>query len=71
MIFRVVDGTDANSTGGTTYLGKTGVGWVLRFGGFCTLLGALMARMVAPTPTEKAMRRRLGELKLLEENASP
>ena len=28
------DGTDS----GTTYLGKNGVAWVLRFGGLCTLV---------------------------------
>jgi solute carrier family 45 protein 1/2/4 len=58
-------------TSGNTYYGKTGVAWVLRFGGFCTLVGALLARMVAPTPTEKAMRRRLGEMELLGEDATP
>lgn len=53
------DGTDS----GTTYLGKNGVAWVLRFGGLCTLFGAVMCRMVPPTKTEKEMRRRLGEMR--------
>lgn len=69
-IFRIVDGSSGDGND-NTYLGKTGVGWVLRFGGFCTLIGALIARRVPPTPTEKAMRRRLGEMKLLGEDASP
>ncbi|KAF9019235.1 MFS general substrate transporter [Hymenopellis radicata] len=49
-----------------SFIFHNGVVWVLRFGGLCTLLGALIARMVPPTPTEKAMRRRLGEMKLLQ-----
>ena len=70
-IFRIVDGNSPVDTGRTTYLGKTGVGWVLRFGGFCALIGVLIVRRVPPTPTEKAMRRRLGEMQLLqrEDNA--
>ncbi|KAF8630339.1 hypothetical protein AX15_002989 [Amanita polypyramis BW_CC] len=72
IIFRIVDGTANDSTGqGNTYLGHNGVAWVLRFGGCCTLIGALIARMVPPTSTEKAMRRRLGEMKLLEEEGQP
>lgn len=71
-IFRIVDGSSEPTGGnGNTYLGKTGVGWILRFAGFCTLLGAMIARKVPPTPTEKAMRRRLGEMKLLGEDYSP
>jgi len=65
-IFRIVDG-DGPVDSGSTYLGKTGVGWVLRFGGCCALIGALVVRRVPPTPTEKAMRRRLGEMQLLKE----
>lgn len=73
IIFGIVDGT---STAGfekdtNTYLGKNGVAWVLRFGGICSLLAALIARRVPPTPTEKAMRRRLGEMKLLGEELNP
>ncbi|KAG5648945.1 hypothetical protein DXG03_000294 [Asterophora parasitica] len=72
-IFRVVDGTTNpdEPTDGHTYLGKTGVGWVLRFGGLMTLFGALIVRRVSPTPTEKAMRRRLGEMQLLREETNP
>jgi solute carrier family 45, member 1/2/4 len=69
IIFGIVDGTGtagfAKDT--NTYLGKNGVAWVLRFGGACSLLAAAIARRVPPTPTEKAMRRRLGEMKLLGE----
>jgi solute carrier family 45 protein 1/2/4 len=72
-IFRAVDGSPpVEGPGkGDTYYGHFGVAWVLRFGGLCTLFGALIARMVPPTPTEKAMRRRLGEMKLLGEEPSP
>ncbi|KIY74095.1 MFS general substrate transporter [Cylindrobasidium torrendii FP15055 ss-10] len=76
IIFRVVD-TEAEIPGEVgpkdVYFGKNGVAWVLRFGGLCTLVGAVLARRVAPTPTEKAMRRRLGEMRLLQasEGASP
>lgn len=69
-IFRAVDGTppvEGPGHEGNTYYGHNGVAWVLRFGGMCTLIGALIARMVPPTPTEKAMRRRLGEMKVLGE----
>ncbi|KAG7096809.1 hypothetical protein E1B28_004217 [Marasmius oreades] len=68
VIFRIVDGGRGTPTEDeSTYYGKNGVAWVLRFGGFCTLVGALLARRVSPTPTEKAMRRRLGEMKVLQE----
>ncbi|KAG5651968.1 hypothetical protein H0H81_006783 [Sphagnurus paluster] len=71
-IFRAVDGGhSALPLDGNTYLGKTGVGWVLRFGGCCTLIAALIVRRVPPTPTEKAMRRRLGEMQLLREETNP
>ncbi|KAJ2920090.1 hypothetical protein MD484_g361, partial [Candolleomyces efflorescens] len=72
-IFRAVDGSPpVEGPGeGDTYYGHFGVAWVLRFGGLCTLFGALIARMVPPTPTEKAMRRRLGEMKLLGEEPNP
>jgi solute carrier family 45 protein 1/2/4 len=44
IIFKVVDGAAPPAFGEEpehTYLGKTGVGWVLRFGGLCTLVGEL------------------------------
>ncbi|WVW79703.1 hypothetical protein I302_101673 [Kwoniella bestiolae CBS 10118] len=47
--------------------GKNGVAWVLRFGGLMALVGALISRKVPPTKTEKAMRRRLAEMR--EESA--
>lgn len=65
FIFRVVD-KGADNDPSNVFYGKNGVVWVLRFGGLCTLAGAMIARMVPPTPTEKAMRRRLGEMKLLQ-----
>jgi len=72
IIFRIVDGagTEEFVKDTNTYLGKNGVAWVLRFGGVCSLLGALFARRVPPTPTEKAMRRRFGEMKLLDEESN-
>jgi len=69
IIFQLVDGPSSDDS--NTYYGKNGVAWALRFGGACTLFGALLARRVAPTPTEKAMRRRLGEMKLLGEEVNP
>ncbi|KAJ7904651.1 MFS general substrate transporter [Mycena olivaceomarginata] len=72
LIFKIVDGGASADPGNeNTYLGKTGVGWVLRFGGVATFVGALLCRRVSPTPTERAMRRRLGEMMLLREDASP
>jgi len=68
VIFRIVDGeSDQDPSNHDTYYGKNGVAWVLRFGGLCTLVGALLARKVPPTPTEKAMRRRLSEMQVLQE----
>jgi solute carrier family 45 protein 1/2/4 len=71
IIFKIVDGTGTAgfAEGKTTYLGKNGVAWVLRFAGVCSLFAALIARRVPPTPTEKAMRRRLGEMRLLGEES--
>ncbi|KAI0939227.1 hypothetical protein AcV5_000707 [Taiwanofungus camphoratus] len=71
-IFRVVDAdVDTDPSHHTTYYGKNGVAWVLRFGGLCALCGAAIARMVPPTRTEKEMRRRLAELKVLQEEDTP
>ncbi|KZT26861.1 MFS general substrate transporter [Neolentinus lepideus HHB14362 ss-1] len=70
-IFHYVDAdVDDGPNNHNVYYGKNGVAWVLRFGGLCTLVGALIARMVPPTRTEKEMRRRLGELRLLKEEDS-
>nr|XP_018264346.1 solute carrier family 45, member 1/2/4 [Kwoniella dejecticola CBS 10117]OBR86504.1 solute carrier family 45, member 1/2/4 [Kwoniella dejecticola CBS 10117] len=55
------------SSGGGEGGGKNGVAWVLRFGGLMALVGALISRKVPPTKTEKAMRRRLAEMR--EESA--
>ncbi|KAK7695940.1 hypothetical protein QCA50_000579 [Cerrena zonata] len=66
-IFRAVDAEiDDDPSNHTTYYGKNGVAWVLRFGGVCALVGAFVAQMVPPTKTEKEMRRRLAELKVLQ-----
>ncbi|KZV64590.1 MFS general substrate transporter [Peniophora sp. CONT] len=63
-IFNAVDPETTNPDGShDSYHGKNGVAWVLRFGGMCTLLGALMCRMLPLTRTEKEMRRRLGILR--------
>jgi len=71
-IFRVVDADmDEDPTNHNTYLGKNGVAWVLRFGGLCTLFGAIFACMVPPTRTEREMRRMLGEMKELREENPP
>jgi len=71
-IFHVVDADiDNDPAHHTTYYGKNGVAWVLRFGGLCALCGAAFARMVPPTRTEKEMRRRLAELKVLQEEGTP
>ncbi|KAJ3810128.1 hypothetical protein F5876DRAFT_42409 [Lentinula aff. lateritia] len=69
IIFRIADGNTIVEGGdeSNAYFGKNGVAWVLRFGGVCTLVGAVIARMVPPTPTEKAMRRRLGDMRDLKE----
>ncbi|KAJ3896085.1 major facilitator superfamily domain-containing protein [Lentinula edodes] len=69
IIFRIADGNTVVEGGdeSNAYFGKNGVAWVLRFGGVCTLVGAVIARMVPPTPTEKAMRRRLGDMRDLKE----
>ncbi|KAI9466869.1 MFS general substrate transporter [Lactarius psammicola] len=67
-IFRLADAeahTDPTNT--DTYYGKNGVAWVLRFGGLCALAGAVLCRMVPPTRTEKEMRRRLGEMRVLKQ----
>jgi solute carrier family 45 protein 1/2/4 len=75
IIFRVVDGpkNDLSSGGdpGEAYFGKNGVAWVLRFGGLCAIFGALATRKVGPTPTERDMRRHLGEVRLLGEEPTP
>ncbi|KZT12537.1 MFS general substrate transporter [Laetiporus sulphureus 93-53] len=71
-IFHIVDAdVDNDPAHHTTYYGKNGVAWVLRFGGFCALCGAAFARRVPPTRTEKEMRRRLAELRVLQEEGGP
>lgn len=68
LIFRVVDGSQASDT---LYLGKNGVSWVLRFGGFAALIGAAISRRVPPTKTEKAMRKRWAEIQEEESAGTP
>lgn len=50
----------------TTYFGKNGVAWVLRFGGLCTLFGAAFARMVPLTKAEKETQAAFTALKALK-----
>ncbi|KAL7419823.1 hypothetical protein Q5752_005739 [Cryptotrichosporon argae] len=69
VIFRLADGEQPPTEGfadGARHA-KTGVAWVLRFGGLMAFVGALICRKVPPTKTEKAMRRRLAEMR--EESA--
>ncbi|THG97610.1 hypothetical protein EW026_g4422 [Hermanssonia centrifuga] len=71
-IFHTVDAdVDDDPHNHNTYYGKNGVAWVLRFGGLCAFIGAAFARKVPPTRTEKQMRRRLAEIKLLEKEGTP
>ncbi|KAI0307304.1 MFS general substrate transporter [Multifurca ochricompacta] len=71
-IFRLADTEVHNDpTNSNSYYGKNGVAWVLRFGGLCTLFGAVLCRMVPPTRTEKEMRRRLGEMMVLKQEQTP
>ncbi|CAD6576865.1 MAG: hypothetical protein TREMPRED_001789 [Tremellales sp. Tagirdzhanova-0007] len=69
VIFNLADDDSSvtSPSSETGHAGKNGVAWVLRFGGFMALLGALISRKVPPTKTEKAMRRRLAEMR--EESA--
>ncbi|KAI9512205.1 MFS general substrate transporter [Russula earlei] len=71
-IFKLADAETHNNPANTgTFYGKNGVAWVLRFGGLCTLVGAVLCRMVPPTRTEKDMRRRLGEMRVLKQEQTP
>lgn len=64
LIFRWADGDQAvHPTGHTSASERTGVAWVLRFGGLMALIGAAICRKVPPTKTEKAMRRRLADMR--------
>ncbi|WVQ83527.1 hypothetical protein IAT38_005668 [Cryptococcus sp. DSM 104549] len=68
IIFKLADSEpDIQPTGEGDASGKNGVAWVLRFGGLMAFVGALISRKVPPTKTEKAMRRRLAEMR--EESA--
>jgi len=69
LIFRIIDGpAGPDPSHENTYLGKNGVAWVLRFGGFCTFMGAVIARRVPPTRTEKQIRRALNIIREIEEH---
>jgi len=72
-IFKLTDPhTKINPDGpDNVYYGKNGVSWVLRFGGLCALIGALISRRVPPTRTEKLMRARLAEMRESQEAGSP
>jgi len=56
----------AIASGGGGEKEANGVAWVLRFGGVCALVAAAITRRVPPTKTEKAMRRRLAEMRAVE-----
>jgi len=68
LIFKIVDGSEQD--GDTTYYGRNGVAWVLRFGGFCTLFGAIVARSLPLTKTEEEMRYILEELTTLNKEGT-
>ncbi|KIO12686.1 hypothetical protein M404DRAFT_123851 [Pisolithus tinctorius Marx 270] len=55
----------------TTYYGKNGVAWVLRFGGLCALAGALVAQTVPPTKSEREMMEGLEILSALRDEEEP
>jgi solute carrier family 45 protein 1/2/4 len=57
------DSDDPGGPGAPHYVDRTGVAWVLRFGGLMALVGAAICRRVPPTKTEKVMRRRLAEMR--------
>ncbi|BEI80167.1 hypothetical protein CcaverHIS002_0106960 [Cutaneotrichosporon cavernicola] len=63
IIFKVVDGDLPPDHLEPEFRERTGVSWVLRFGGLAALVGAVLCRRVPPTRTEKAMRRRLAEMR--------
>ncbi|EJU06217.1 MFS general substrate transporter [Dacryopinax primogenitus] len=69
-IFKAVDSVtvapDDPTGGGYVYYGKNGVAWVLRFGGICAFVAALLTRRVPPTKTEKLMRRRRAEMNFID-----
>jgi len=70
LIFRIVDGVPGpDLKNENNYLGKNGVAWVLRFGGFCTLAGAFIARKVPPTRTEKQMIQAIEDLRDSQERS--
>ncbi|KZT42881.1 MFS general substrate transporter [Sistotremastrum suecicum HHB10207 ss-3] len=69
VIFKLANPNDPENP--TVYYGKDGVGWVMRFGGICAIVAALISRMVPPTKTEKEMRKRLAEMLESNERGSP
>ncbi|KAL4076097.1 major facilitator superfamily domain-containing protein [Scleroderma yunnanense] len=61
----------AGHGGQSTYYGKNGVAWVLRFGGLCTLAGAFLAQTVPKTKSELEMAASLTILKALRDEEEP
>ncbi|ORY25239.1 major facilitator superfamily domain-containing protein [Naematelia encephala] len=53
VIFKLADGESEVRPTGAGAANKTGVAWVLRFGGLMALVGAAICRKVPPTKTEK------------------
>ncbi|GMK54571.1 hypothetical protein CspeluHIS016_0111570 [Cutaneotrichosporon spelunceum] len=63
IIFKVVDGDLPPDHLESEFHERTGVSWVLRFGGLAALAGAALCRRVPPTRAENIMRRRLAEMR--------
>jgi solute carrier family 45 protein 1/2/4 len=64
LIFKLSDAaSDGSGPVHGEYKSSHAVAHVLQFGGAMALVGALICRKVPPTKTEKAMRRRLAEMK--------
>ncbi|KAI6134965.1 MFS general substrate transporter [Pisolithus croceorrhizus] len=57
--------------GHTTYYGKNGVAWVLRFGGLCALVGALAAQSVPATKSEREIMESVEILSALQDEEEP
>jgi solute carrier family 45, member 1/2/4 len=64
FIFKMSEATAGNEgSPGGAHKNNHAVAHVLQFGGCMALAGALICRKVPPTKTEKAMRRRLAEIR--------
>ncbi len=71
LIFKMSEATAGEGGPGTgSSKNNHAVAHVLQFGGCMALVGSLICRRVPPTKTEKAMRRRLAEMREESENNS-